>query len=125
MADEIKKDILLNIDANMSNIDKQLKNLTKKLGNMKLSLDMDNINAKNIKLVEDLSKALSNLPISKEVTITPKISLGKFDKLTNDGGKLVSEKKRIQAMMDEKFGNVYITPNFNLKEFEKQLKKAT
>ena len=55
MADEIKKDILLNIDANMSNIDKQLKNLTKKLGNMKLSLDMDNINAKNIKLVEDLS----------------------------------------------------------------------
>lgn len=109
----------------MSNIDKQLKNLTKKLGNMKLSLDMDNINAKNIKLVEDLSKALSNLPISKEVTITPKISLGKFDKLTNDGGKLVSEKKRIQAMMDEKFGNVYITPNFNLKEFEKQLKKAT
>ena len=88
MADEIKKDILLNIDANMSNIDKQLKNLTKKLGNMKLSL-------------------------------------GKFDKLTNDGGKLVSEKKRIQAMMDEKFGNVYITPNFNLKEFEKQLKKAT
>ncbi len=125
MADEIKKDILLNIDANMSNIDKQLKNLTKKLGNMKLSLDMDNINAKNIKLVEDLSKALSNLPISKEVTITPKISLGKFDKLTDDGGKLVSEKKRIQAMMDEKFGNVYITPNFNLKEFEKQLKKAT
>lgn len=125
MADEIKKDILLNIDANMSNIDKQLKNLTKKLGNMKLSLDMDNINAKNIKLVEDLSKALSNLPISKEVTITPKISLGKFDKLTNDVGKLVSEKKRIQAMMDEKFGNVYITPNFNLKEFEKQLKKAT
>ena len=125
MADEIKKDILLNIDANMSNIDKQLKNLTKKLGNMKLSLDMDNINAKNIKLVEDLSKALSNLPISKEVTIIPKISLGKFDKLTNDGGKLVSEKKRIQAMMDEKFGNVYITPNFNLKEFEKQLKKAT
>ena len=115
MADEIKKDILLNIDANMSNIDKQLKNLTKKLGNMKLSLDMDNINAKNIKLVEDLSKALSNLPISKEVIITPKISLGKFDKLTNDGGKLVSEKKRIQAMMDEKFGNVYITPNFNLK----------
>lgn len=109
----------------MSNIDKQLKNLTKKLGNMKLSLDMDNINAKNIKLVEDLSKALSNLPISKEVTITPKISLGKFDKLTDDGGKLVSEKKRIQAMMDEKFGNVYITPNFNLKEFEKQLKKAT
>ena len=109
----------------MSNIDKQLKNLTKKLGNMKLSLDMDNINAKNIKLVEDLSKALSNLPISKEVTITPKISLGKFDKLTNDVGKLVSEKKRIQAMMDEKFGNVYITPNFNLKEFEKQLKKAT
>ena len=109
----------------MSNIDKQLKNLTKKLGNMKLSLDMDNINAKNIKLVEDLSKALSNLPISKEVTIIPKISLGKFDKLTNDGGKLVSEKKRIQAMMDEKFGNVYITPNFNLKEFEKQLKKAT
>ena len=109
----------------MSNIDKQLKNLTKKLGNMKLSLDMDNINAKNIKLVEDLSKALSNLPISKEVTITPKISLGKFDKLTNDDGKLVSEKKRIQAMMDEKFGNVYITPNFNLKEFEKQLKKAT
>ena len=109
----------------MSNIDKQLKNLTKKLGNMKLSLDMDNINAKNIKLVEDLSKALSNLPISKEVTITPKISLGKFDKLTNDGGKLVSEKKRIQAMMDEKFGNAYITPNFNLKEFEKQLKKAT
>lgn len=125
MADEIKKDILLNIDANMSNIDKQLKNLTKKLGNMKLSLDMDNINAKNIKLVENLSKALSNLPISKEVTITPKISLGKFDKLTDDGGKLVSEKKRIQAMMDEKFGNVYITPNFNLKEFEKQLKKAT
>lgn len=125
MADEIKKDILLNIDANMSNIDKQLKNLTKKLGNMKLSLDMDNINAKNIKLVEDLSKALSNLPISKEVIITPKISLGKFDKLTDDGGKLVSEKKRIQAMMDEKFGNVYITPNFNLKEFEKQLKKAT
>ena len=125
MADEIKKDILLNIDANMSNIDKQLKNLTKKLGNMKLSLDMDNINAKNIKLVEDLSKALSNLPISKEVTITPKISLGKFDKLTDDSGKLVSEKKRIQAMMDEKFGNVYITPNFNLKEFEKQLKKAT
>ena len=125
MADEIKKDILLNIDANMSNIDKQLKNLTKKLGNMKLSLDMDNINAKNIKLIEDLSKALSNLPISKEVTITPKISLGKFDKLTNDGGKLVSEKKRIQAMMDEKFGNAYITPNFNLKEFEKQLKKAT
>lgn len=125
MADEIKKDILLNIDANMSNIDKQLKNLTKKLGNMKLSLDMDNINAKNIKLVEDLSKALSNLPISKEVTIIPKISLGKFDKLTNDGGKLVSEKKRIQAMMDEKFGNIYITPNFNLKEFEKQLKKAT
>ena len=109
----------------MSNIDKQLKNLTKKLGNMKLSLDMDNINAKNIKLVEDLSKALSNLPISKEVIITPKISLGKFDKLTDDGGKLVSEKKRIQAMMDEKFGNVYITPNFNLKEFEKQLKKAT
>ena len=109
----------------MSNIDKQLKNLTKKLGNMKLSLDMDNINAKNIKLVENLSKALSNLPISKEVTITPKISLGKFDKLTDDGGKLVSEKKRIQAMMDEKFGNVYITPNFNLKEFEKQLKKAT
>lgn len=125
MADEIKKDILLNIEANMSNIDKQLKNLTKKLGNMKLSLDMDNINAKNIRLVEDLSKALSNLPISKEITITPKISLGKFDKLTNDGGKLVSEKKRIQAMMDEKFGNVYITPNFNLKEFEKQLKKAT
>lgn len=125
MADEIKKDILLNIDANMSNIDKQLKNLTKKLGNMKLSLDMDNINAKNIKLVENLSKALSNLPISKEVTITPKISLGKLDKLTDDGGKLVSEKKRIQAMMDEKFGNVYITPNFNLKEFEKQLEKAT
>ena len=125
MADEIKKDILLNIDANMNNIDKQLKNLTKKLGSMKLSLDMDSINAKNIKLIENLSKALSDLPISKEVTITPKISLGKFDSLKGDNGKLLSEKKRVQALVDEKFGDVTIAPKFNLRAFEKQLKAAT
>lgn len=116
---------MLNIDANMNNIDKQLKNLTKKLGSMKLSLDMDNINAKNIKLVENLSKALSNLPISKEIKITPKISLGKFDGLTTDSGKLLSEKKRVQAFIDDKFGDVTIAPKFNLKAFEKQLKAAT
>lgn len=125
MADEIKKDILLNIDANMNNIDKQLKNLTKKLGSMKLSLDMDSINAKNIKLIENLSKALSDLPISKEVTITPKISLGKFDSLKGDNGKLLSEKKRVQALVDEKFGDVTIAPKFNLRAFEKQLRAAT
>lgn len=125
MADEIKKDILLNIDANMNNIDKQLKNLTKKLGSMKLSLDMDSINAKNIKLIENLSKALSDLPISKEVTIIPKISLGKFDSLKGDNGKLLSEKKRVQALVDEKFGDVTIAPKFNLRAFEKQLRAAT
>lgn len=109
----------------MNNIDKQLKNLTKKLGSMKLSLDMDSINAKNIKLIENLSKALSDLPISKEVTITPKISLGKFDSLKGDNGKLLSEKKRVQALVDEKFGDVTIAPKFNLRAFEKQLRAAT
>lgn len=109
----------------MNNIDKQLKNLTKKLGSMKLSLDMDSINAKNIKLIENLSKALSDLPISKEVIITPKISLGKFDSLKGDNGKLLSEKKRVQALVDEKFGDVTIAPKFNLRAFEKQLRAAT
>lgn len=58
MADKIKKDVTIDINANLGNIEAQLKDLSKKMDGMKLSLDMSNINTKNINLLKELSSAV-------------------------------------------------------------------